>query len=520
MPKNEETKMVTMKIDGHEITVPAGTNVIDAAENIGIYIPRFCYHPALSVAGNCRMCLVETNQARKPVPACREGARDGLEVTTNSERILEARKGVLEFVLLDHPVDCPICDKAGECMLQEQYSHFSLRPSSLNLHKVHKPKLKVMGPTVLYDAERCINCTRCVRFMSEIAKDPALTQIHRGDHAYIDLAPDKVLDSPYSMNVVDLCPVGALTSKDFRFKARVWFLEGTDSVCAECSRGCNIRIDTYKGEIKRIVPKDNPKGPFMCDHGRLAFHDYEENRLLTVAGAKADGMNYTQVTSKLSLQLGNLAKSGQAPTVILTPFMTNEDAWVAISLLKEFANVTNFAIGGRGAGEKDDILIRADKNPNTAGLNAILKHFEIQPVSMDDALKSATGLIVFGSQHEAIDAISDRLAELEFSIMLSAKNTTATMSAAFALPIPSPYEISGTWTNEFGVVQYVKPAVTTKQDTRPAWQVVQALVREFASIKGISKVDDITKALKDAGIVKLAENTEQTQENTSMEAGV
>ncbi len=521
MPDTEEKKLVTMKIDGQEITVPEGMNVIDAAEQIGIYIPRFCYHPALSVAGNCRMCLVETNQARKPVPACREGAREGLEVTTNSDRIKEARKDVLEFILLDHPVDCPICDKAGECMLQEQYSKFSLRPSSLSMPKVHKPKVKVMGPTVLYDAERCINCTRCVRFMAEIAKDPVLTQVHRGDHAYIDLAPDKVLNSPYSMNVVDLCPVGALTSRDFRFKARVWFLESTDTVCSECSRGCNIRVDTYKGEIKRIVPRENPdvNGMFMCDHGRLAYHEYENDRLFTVAGTRTGDMNYTQAVNRISLQLLQMIKSGMPPVVILSPFMTNEDAWVAIFSLKVLANVNVFAIGGNAQGEGDDILIREDKNPNTRGLMTILKHFGIQPVSVKEAIEQAdNGMIVFGTRHAWIDEIAKKIGTLDFGVILSAKATPATTKAAFALPVPSPYETTGTWTNEFGITQRVQAVLQPQQEARPIWQIVQDMHRGFARMQTFTRVEEITDILMDKGLIALDDLT-NTGDDITVEAG-
>ena len=498
--KKEEKKLVTIKIDGREVTVEAGTPVIDAAEKIGIYIPRFCYHPALSAAANCRMCLVETNQSRKPVPACREPARDGLEVTTNSDRIKEARRGVLEFILADHPVDCPICDKAGECMLQDQFVQFGLQPYKLEVKKVHKPKIKILGPTIIYDAERCINCTRCVRFMDEIVKDPVLTQVHRGDHAYIDLFPGKTLDNPYSLNLVDICPVGALTSRDFRFKARVWFLEGHNTTCAECSRGCSIRVDTLDGEIKRIVPRTNHQvnGYFMCDFGRLAYHRYEKDRVHDVSGP--GGTTVRSIMENLGKAIKVLIKQDIAPSVILSPFMTNEDAFVAVSLLSE-AGITKFAIGGRAKGFEDDILIRADKNPNTTGLKKVLEYFDITPMDMDELLEDATSLIVFGSLHEAADKIAQKVDNIALSIVFSDLQTAFTEGATYLFPIGSPYEIEGTWTNEFGLTQYVNPAVQPKGQTKPMWWWVQEIVGEFMDVQKFNNVEDITKHLIEQGVI-------------------
>ena len=252
--------MPTLTIDGREITVEPGTRIIEAADRLGIDIPRFCYHPGLPVAGNCRMCLVDTNKSPKPVAACWDPCQDGHVVTTNSPRVLEARRAVLEYILLHHPVDCPICDQAGECDLQDLYFAHDHRPSRHFFTKNHKAKQRALGPQIVYDAERCINCTRCIRVCDEIAKAPQLVQVQRGERTYIDVFPGTQLDHPYSMCTADVCPVGALTTRDFRFKCRAWLTHGIDTVCGECSRGCAIRADVYRNEVQRLVPRHDQIG--------------------------------------------------------------------------------------------------------------------------------------------------------------------------------------------------------------------------------------------------------------------
>jgi len=263
--------MPKILIDEKEIEFKPGQTIIEAARDHGIEIPHFCWHPKLSVSGNCRVCLVEVEKMPKLMIACSTIASEGMIVHTQSEKTLEARNAVMEFILINHPLDCPICDEAGECKLQDYaYSHGE-GESRFTEEKNHKQKHVQLGPHVMFDGERCISCSRCIRFCDEIAKDPELTFVQRGDSVTITTFPGEELDNPYSMNVIDICPVGALTSIDFRFKARVWDMSATKSICTGCARGCNIDIWVRNNEILRLTPRHNEEvnSYWMCDYGRL-----------------------------------------------------------------------------------------------------------------------------------------------------------------------------------------------------------------------------------------------------------
>src|SRR6266542_2510866 len=276
--------MPKVTIDGQEAQFEDSLTLIRAAERLGIEVPHYCWHPGLTIAGNCRMCLVEIEKVPKLQIACNTRVTDGMVVHTQNERVKRAQQSVLEFLLVNHPIDCPICDQAGECKLQDYYMDFDKKSSRFPVEeKVRKRKVVDLGPHVILDQERCILCLRCTRFLDEIPKTSELGVFERGDRAYIDLAPGKRLDNPYSGNVVDICPVGALTSKDFRFKARVWYLEKTESVCTRCATGCNIDIYHRHGQMYRFRPRSNPdvNQYWMCDEGRLWYKELQtESRLL------------------------------------------------------------------------------------------------------------------------------------------------------------------------------------------------------------------------------------------------
>jgi NADH-quinone oxidoreductase subunit G len=464
--------MPTLKIDDVEITVEPGTRVIEAADRLGIDIPRFCYHPGLSVAANCRMCLVETNRSPKLVPSCYETCCDGLEVKTRSGKVLEARRAVLEYILLNHPVDCPICDQAGECDLQDLYFAHDHQPSRHEFRKLHKPKARILGPQIVYDGERCINCTRCIRVCDEVAKSPQLQQVQRGERTYIDVFPGMELDHAYSMCTADVCPVGALTTRDFRFKCRAWFTHGTQSVCAECSRGCSVRIDVYRNEVQRVVPRENPQVNqfWACDAGRLAYHAYEKDRL-AVARVRGEAGGPAEALDALARGLAALPPDARV-LVVLSPTMTIEDAWAAIWLFRGRPGTVRFAVGGRAPGAHDDILIRADKAPNRAGLTYVLGGLGAAPVPLDPALAGdPTAIVVFGDDHAATDALIAAMGKAQVSAAFVPRDGALAAAAGVALPVLSPYETDGVWVNEFGVAQRVRGAVTPAGDTRsvPEW---------------------------------------------------
>ena len=283
------SEMVKLTVNGKEVEVPKGTRVIEAAKKADYDVPFYCYHPGLSVAGNCRMCLVEIEKIPRLQIACHMEVQPGMVVRTDTDKIKETRKHVLEFLLINHPVDCPVCDQAGECWLQDYYMNYGAYESRLQENKNKKPKAVSIGPTVMLDAERCILCSRCVRFCDEIPKTSELGIIQRGDHSEITVFPGKELNNRYSGNVVDICPVGALTDKDFRFKARVWYLKSEESLCNGCSRGCNIDVHFLKdrrhhakGErVMRLKPRFNEAVNqwWMCDEGRYGYRYHDQNRI-------------------------------------------------------------------------------------------------------------------------------------------------------------------------------------------------------------------------------------------------
>ncbi|HXN41788.1 MAG TPA: 2Fe-2S iron-sulfur cluster-binding protein, partial [Myxococcaceae bacterium] len=257
--------------------------MIEAARQAGADIPYYCYHPRLSIAANCRMCLVEVSSSPKLVPACQTPLSEGLAVKTNTGVVKDSQRSVLEFILLNHPVDCAICDQAGECKLQDYYARYDFMPARAGGPKILKEKRKVLGPMVVLDQERCILCTRCVRFMSEVPQEPQLGMFGRGSAERIDVFPGSALDSNYSGNTVDICPVGALLNRDFRFRARSWFLSEAPSVCTGCSRGCSIFVDFFGEETHRYRPRENEQvnKSWMCDQGRLSYKYVNKDRLLT-----------------------------------------------------------------------------------------------------------------------------------------------------------------------------------------------------------------------------------------------
>ncbi|NJN14117.1 MAG: NADH-quinone oxidoreductase subunit NuoF [Planctomycetes bacterium] len=264
---------VNVTIDGQSVAVPAGLNLIEAAAHVGKSVPHYCYHPRLSVVGNCRICLCEVEGMGKLQIGCNTTVREGMAFHTENERVRGARSGVMELLLINHPLDCPICDQAGECKLQDYAVDHGSGVTRFEFEKARKPKNVSWGDKVVFDSERCILCTRCVRFLDEVAETDEVGIDLRGGKATLIVKGDGHLTSPYQMNVIDLCPVGALTSKDFRFKSRVWFMKFTDTVCTSCARGCNVTAGARDDRLMRMVPRANAQvnDHWMCDEGRLHY---------------------------------------------------------------------------------------------------------------------------------------------------------------------------------------------------------------------------------------------------------
>lgn len=490
--------MPKLTIDGKEIEVPAGTTIIQAAEKLGINIPRYCYHPALPVSGNCRICLVEVEKQPKLQIACYTPVAEGMVVKTTSQKTLDVRKTVLEFLLVNHPVDCPVCDQAGECKLQDYYMEHGQYNSRLVDVKVKKHKKAVsIGPTVMLDQERCILCTRCVRFSDNITKTNEMGVFNRGDHSELDVVPGMQLDNKYSGNVVDICPVGALTDKDFRFKCRVWYLGETKSVCPGCSMGCNINIHWDKqrprvektARVMRLKPRLNPdvNNYWICDSGRYNYRFIDENRVL-YPQMNNELVSWDKALDAVARAIDQTHKKGQAAKigVIASAQLTNEDLYAVRKLFKDTLKLSNvdFQVQQK-PGDSDDFLIKADKNPNTAGAKTILQSLAGQDATqiLDKAKRGDIDVLyVFG--HDLVSLYGKQtvveVAKHVKTLIWQGTNINETCSYAhIILPSAVYAEKDGTFTNVQRRVQRIWQAFLPMADSKPDWDIINMLAQKL-----------------------------------------
>lgn len=460
--------MAKLTIDGQEIEAPQGENLLLTARRLKIEVPHFCYHEKLSVAANCRMCLVEVEKQPKLVPACQMAVAEGMVVRTNTPKVLDARKAIMEFLLVNHPLDCPICDKAGECRLQDYYMEHDGQNSRQKDYKVAKPRLEVLGPHVNYNAERCIMCTRCVRFMTEVAQETQLGVFGRGDRNVIGVFPDKPLNNDYSLNVVDLCPVGALGNLDFRFNSRVWTLQKTNTICAGCSRGCNIEVHHKNGVIYRAIPRQNDavNQTWMCDEGRLSYHASNEQRASS-AMLKGKVAALDEVLQIASLAIEKAAQDqGAGWALAISASLTNEEVFVWLQLVKHSLPKAKIYLCSPKEGLNDHLLRRADQSANRKGFTLIAQalglSFETYQTPLTpSALSNVRNLIVLG----ALSAIDDAalLKNLDFTLFMTAHDLPVSHEATVVLPIRTHFELNGSFVNEFGRIQRLRPCHTPIQ---------------------------------------------------------
>ncbi len=488
--------MPLIKIDDKEIEAQAGETILRVALKHGVYIPYYCYHPQLSIVGQCRMCLVEVQGAPKPLTACSttisslpdEKKIDGkydMVVNTKNDTVKKAQRGILEFLLLNHPLDCPICDQAGECQLQEYSYTYGAPASRLEFEKVHAPKRVDIGPHIVFDKERCIKCTRCIRFCNEISKTHELTLVERGVHTQVDTFPGQKLDNPYSVCTVDICPVGALTSKEFRFKERVWFLHSANSVCSECSRGCSVRMDAYKGELLRLVPRDNPKvnGPWMCDYGRLVTERIKDAELVARPRLRNGGgwMAYTWDTFADKLIERTAPFTGEASSdaaFVLSGRMTLEE-------MEAFKALSSSLFGNAPAttlnvtrGEDDDLLIRKEKRPNLKGARVLGLQVGDENASVSTLLEGRKAAFIVredvvgdaeGDEKERLEAL---LSGMDLVVVADYNFTETAALADVFIPLAGWHEMEGITVNFQGVAQKTARAVVPPKERRPYFDVV------------------------------------------------
>jgi NADH-quinone oxidoreductase subunit G len=459
---------IKMIIDGREVVTTKGKTVIQAAAEEGIAIPHYCYHPKLTIAGNCRMCLVEIEKMPKLQIACNTQVAEGMSVLTQSPKVLGARKAVMEFLLINHPVDCPICDQAGECWLQDYYMQHDRQESRFSERKEHDRKREIFGPNVVFDGERCIKCTRCVRFLQEVTHTNELTVVERSDHSTIALFPGSVLDNPLSGNVVDICPVGALTDRDFRFKVRVWYLQKTPSICPGCSTGCNISVETYQNRIARFKPRINEavNSHWLCDEGRYCFHDLTAGERLTTPLVRQEG-GLVPATWEQALAAAYKGLGARGPLAgILSGRSTNEEAFLFAKLMKRLSAEAALEVvyQERPLTETEKILKSPDRSPNFRGA----RDMGVSDGGFDSVLRRLAGGEFSGAYVAGDDilgltgnsaALGAALEKLSFLVVQDIRLTETAKLAHVVFPATHFAEKEGTYTNRKGRVQQLHQAV-------------------------------------------------------------
>lgn len=515
-----EQGLVNVQIDGVWHQFPKGTRMIEACRQAGTIVPHYCYHPKLSSPGNCRMCLVQMGMPPRPTPgvdpevdeegyqtihwmprpviACANSVSENMGIRTSGELVERCREGVMEFLLINHPLDCPICDQAGECRLQEHSVEHGRGESRFVDMKVKKPKNVDIGPRIRLDDERCIMCSRCIRFMDEVADDPVLGFTQRGTHTTLTVHPGRLLDSNYSLNTADICPVGALTSNDFRFQMRVWFLKETPSIDVNCGTGTNIILWTRGNQVHRITPRQNDEvnSTWMPDSHRLNFHYIGAETRLTEPLIKEDAQHrpasWQESLEALQAKLDQVDASQVA--IIASGRMTNEELFLTKALADKIGTA-QLALVPR-EGEADKLLIAADRNPNTTGAKLVLGS---DPYAKLEGLRARVKdgtiklLLVFGE-----DLITDAgfhfsdFAKLDLLVQAHHSTNPTALAADMVLPTATFAEKRGSMVNLCGRLQRLNRAVEPPAQVRDDWELLRDL---GAASADTYLIEDVFKAM-------------------------
>ncbi len=475
-------------IDGQEIEVPAGTNALKAALDHGIHIQHFCWHPDLTVDGNCRTCMIEVEKMPKLQIACNTVITDGMVIHTKSPKAVAAQRTALEFLLVNHPIDCPVCDQAGECYLQDNYMRYGLHDSKVEIEeKVRKRKVVDLGPIML-DAERCVLCSRCLRFEKEVTGTNSLQFVNRGNQTQIASFESRPIKHEYAGNLADVCPVGALLSHDFRFKMRVWFLKETRSVCPGCSTGCNIYLDHRDGEAQRFRPRRNVEvnKSWMCDPGRALHQEIG-------AGTRVSGARLTQgghwqglgLDAALDAVAERLRAAGKQAAFVASPQATNEDLFVFGRLARQSGGLLDFRVGDpqdRLQQRLDDVLQRADRNPNTQGcLELGLGASGVGAILEACRAGQLQALVLQGPELLRLAEADAAVARVPFVVVLATHEEPALDRAHAVLPAAMWAEVDGTFTNYQRRVQRLWRAFPAPGEAQPRWELAAALLRRLGA---------------------------------------
>ena len=488
MTESQDEFDFTFTIDGQEIPAKQGDTILTAALRAGESIPHYCWHPGLSIAGNCRMCLVHATKAGppgKPVIACQVPAVEGMEVESNGPRTKAVREGVMEFLLINHPLDCPVCDQAGECDLQQYSYDHGREESSFVEAKTQRPR-KDLGPMIRFAGNRCIVCTRCVRFCDEVAGTGELSVVQRGDASYIDTFPGIELDNPLSGCTGDICPVGALLQTDWIHTTRTWLLRGSKTVCGGCSTGCNINAETFDNQVKRISPRQNHATNlwWMCDQGRLSHHDAMLPTRLLTPEVKGEASSHADALEAAK----GLLPSGAGVAVLTTGFATNEELHLLKTLAGQGPVGVVYAPDGREWTSKDGFVMSADKNLNREGARRLLGTEEGALEAVKSQLEA--GQVKLLIVHDSVpgpegapwgDDLLALMAKAGARVVVSSHDGQhgggATVGADVAFPGQHWLEKDGSAVNGNGRAQRLRAAVQMEGDRRADLEVFQELAR-------------------------------------------
>jgi len=478
--------MAKISVDGVEYEVSEGRTILQALDDLGVLmgqveIPHYCWHPKLSIDGSCRLCQVEIEGFPKLQIACNTTVKDGMVIRTQTERVKKAREGVMELLLVNHPLDCPICDQAGECKLQDYAFEYGVAHARTREPRRAAAKRVDLGPTIVFDQERCILCRRCVRFCREVPKTGELAVFARGDRSLIDTLPDQPLENDYSMNVADICPVGALTTKDFRFKIRVWFLNDVPGVCTGCSNGCNVYLGVANNKVYRYVPRRNDavNETWLCDEGRLSYKAIgapdriKETALRGAHGLAAATRGAALAHAAALLKRAVDAHGPGAVAGVASAHACNEDLEVLKRLLD--------GLGAQGCvpvptWRADDLLRKPEQAANAAGARA-LGFGDPAPILAGIRSGAVKALVVLG--HDlllpAFLGGAEPLAGLEAVILLDTHHSELERAAHVVFPARHPAERAGTLTNHAGLAQRVEPAVEPAFEAYCEGEILAAL---------------------------------------------
>jgi len=520
---------VKVIINGKDYEANEGELLIDLCHRNGIEIPHFCYHPGLGPDGNCRMCQVEfvSDRGSRLGISCNAVVAEGMEVLTDSETVKQARASVEEMLLLNHPLDCPICDKSGECTLQDYYMAHDLKDGRQDFVRHRKDKAKVIGPTLVLDQQRCVLCDRCVRFLRDVAGEEQLYIAGRAHEAYITTFPGQEVTSPYSLNTVDLCPVGALTSRDFRFGSATWFLDTTPSVCTTCSRGCSMDVQTKRDKVYRIRPRHNPQvnGYWACDEGRVNYKFVNDHRIKRPSVAR-NGEKYEssfeEALGEMRVALGFPPAgaveepSGVKTVVLVSATCTLEEMYQAKRLASDVLDAQLFVARHVPDGVEDNLLRRADKHPNTQGaqllglnvLDLIGDGLDTAVRALEDSLGDAGVLLLVGFNYEVSAAMERVVTRAGKVIALSACETSLTDNADIVVPGVTFAEKLGLLVNFEGHVQKLGQAIDFEPDFAPTaqrvrnephpvsdWKILEELIASLCGLEAVTCISIIRRMI-------------------------